>query len=94
MRCGPVRTLPGNILKQSQIAVDDSQKMAELLEALEGVANLIGRCAIYETLYLGNQNRSAARCEEVIIELYACILQYLFQAKKYYSRNTAGTYVG
>lgn len=92
--CGPVRTLPGNTLKQSQIAVDDSQKMMELLEALEDIANLIGRCAIYETFYLRNQNTSAARCEEVIIELYACILQYLFQAKKYYSKNTAGTYTG
>ncbi|KAL0631457.1 hypothetical protein Q9L58_009678 [Maublancomyces gigas] len=76
-----------------QIAVDDSQKMAELLEALEDIANLIGRCAIYETLYLGNQNTSAVRCEEVIIELYACILQYLFQAKKYYSKNTAARVV-
>lgn len=90
VHCG---ALLGNTLNRSQIAVDDSQKMMELLEALEEIANLIGRCAIHEKLYLGNQITSAMRCEEVIIELYASILLYLFRAKKYYSKNTAGTYV-
>lgn len=64
--------------------------MEELLEALEDIANLIGRCAIYETLYLGNQT-TAARCEEAIVDLYAAILLYLFRAKEYYSKNTTGT---
>lgn len=63
--------------------------MEELLGALEDIANLIGRCAIYETLYLGNQT-TAVRCEEVIVDLYVAILLYLFRGKQYYSKNTAG----
>ncbi|KAL0632096.1 hypothetical protein Q9L58_009028 [Maublancomyces gigas] len=79
-----------------QISIGDKNKMEELLEALEDIANLIGRCAIYEMLYLGNQT-TAARCEEAIVDLYAAILLYLFRAKEYYSKNTtvrvfAGTF--
>lgn len=64
--------------------------MEEILGALEDIANLIGRCALYETLYLGKQTM-AARCEQVIVELYVSILLYLLGAKKYYSKNTTGT---
>lgn len=66
------------------------QKMEELLDALEEIGNLIGRCAIYETLYLGNAT-TAARCSEAIVNLYVAILLYLFRAKQYYAKNSAGT---
>lgn len=63
--------------------------MEEILGALDDIANLIGRCAIYETLYLG-KHPTAARCEQVIVELYVSIFLYLLGAKQYYSKNTAG----
>lgn len=66
--------------------------MEELLDALEDIGNLIGRCAIYETLYLKNKT-TVARCEVVIVDLYSAILLYLFHAKEYYDKNTTGTYV-
>lgn len=64
--------------------------MEELLGALEDIGDLIRRCAIYEKLYIGNQT-AASRCEEVIVDLYASILLYLFRAKRYYALSTAGT---
>lgn len=79
-----------NVLNGRQIAIADRQKMEEILGALEDIANLIGRCAIYEALYLG-QHTTAARCEEAIVELYVSIFLYLLRAKQYYSKNTAGT---
>lgn len=54
--------------------MDDGQKMGAMLVGLEVIANLMGRCAIYETLYLGNGTMSAVKFEEAIVELYARIL--------------------
>lgn len=59
---------------------------------LEVIANLMGRCAIYETLYLGNGTTSAVKFGEAIVELYTHILRYLIRAGQYYSKNTAGVY--
>lgn len=75
------------VLTRWKLAIGDKQKMEELLDALEDIGNLIGRCAVYETLYLGNKI-TAGRCKEVIIDLYASIPPYLFHAKQYYDRNT------
>lgn len=66
--------------------------MGALLVGLEIISNLMGRCAIYETLYLGNGTTSAMKFEEAIVELYTHILQYLIRAGQYYSKNTAGAY--
>lgn len=66
--------------------------MGALLVGLEAIANLMGRCAIYETLYLGNETASAVKFEEAVVELYVCILRYLVRAKQYYSKKTAGKY--
>lgn len=71
--------------------MDDGQKMGAMLVGLEVIANLMGRCAIYETLYLGNGTMSAVKFEEAIVELYARILLYLVRAGQYYSKNTART---
>lgn len=84
------------VLTRWKLAIGDKQKMEELLDALEDIGNLIGRCAIYERLYLGNKI-TAGRCKEVIIDLYSAILLYLFHAKQYYDKNTtvrilAGTF--
>lgn len=70
--------------------VDDNLKMGALLVALEGIANLMGRCAIYETLYLGGETASSVKFEEVVVELYVSILLYLVRAKQYYLTNTGG----
>lgn len=67
--------------------------MEEVLDAVEDIGNLIGRCAIYEALYLTSQT-TTARCQRVIIDLYSAILVYLFHAKQYYDKNTTGTWGG
>lgn len=71
--------------------MDDRQKMGAMLVGLEAIANLMGRCAIYETLYLRNGTMSAIKFEEALVELYARILLYLVRAGQYYSKNTART---
>lgn len=73
-----------------QVTVDDSQKMGALLVGLETVANIMGRCAIYEQLYSGTGFTSTKGFEDELTGLYVCILEYLVEAIKYYSKKTGG----
>lgn len=65
--------------------------MGAMLIEVERITKLVGRCAVYERLYLGTgTTTSSAAFEGAIIELYICVLRYLVHAKEYYSKNTAG----
>lgn len=75
---------------ERQIAVKENQKMGEMLVGIEVITNLMGRCAIYEELYLGSGLDTDNRVEEQLLSLYAKILTYLITAKSYYAQNTAG----
>lgn len=57
---------------------------------LEKIANLIGRCAIYEALYLKGALQAAKDIEKALTELYAGILMYLARAKLHLTKNTGG----
>lgn len=57
---------------------------------LEKIANLIDRCKIYETLYLGIGLDAAKVLEKDLTTLYASLLKYLALARKTYNKNTAG----
>jgi hypothetical protein len=68
--------------------------MGLLLIAVERIANLIDRCAVYEELYLknangGSQTNAVRNFENALIGLYTAILQFLVRAKTYLSKNTA-----
>lgn len=65
-------------------------RMGATLVGLEMITNLMGRCAIYEEMYLQNGNKVVSNLENALIELYASILLYLIRAKDYYVKNTAG----
>ncbi|RPB14650.1 hypothetical protein P167DRAFT_604081 [Morchella conica CCBAS932] len=77
----PVRYLIEFIIK-------DHQKMGEMLVGIEVITNLMGRCAIYEELYLGTGFDTAQRVEEALVVLYADMLTYMINAKHYYAENT------
>ena len=69
--------------------MDDSQKMGEMLVALERIALLIDRCSLYETLYLGEELKAASGLEKALTGFYAAILCYLARSKQAY-RSTGG----
>lgn len=69
--------------------MSDNQKMGEMLLGLEKITNLMGRCAIYEQMYLTTGLGTVKRLEEALITLYARILDYLVVAKRYYSKSTS-----
>ncbi|KAH0602388.1 uncharacterized protein H6S33_008727 [Morchella sextelata] len=86
----------GNVIAQGDpvhaaipwFIIKDHQKMGEMLVGIEVITNLMGRCAIYEELYLGTSFDTAQRVEEALVALYADMLTYMINAKHYYAENT------
>lgn len=62
--------------------------MSEILLALERIANLINRCIVYELLYLKPALLAAPTVQAALTRLYAAVLLYLAQAKRYCSRRS------
>lgn len=64
--------------------------MGTMLLEIERIGNLVGRCAVYERLYLNTGTPSSVAVKKEVISLYVCVLRYLVRARDYYSKNTAG----
>ncbi|KAF4637260.1 hypothetical protein G7Y89_g834 [Cudoniella acicularis] len=68
--------------------VSDFQANGAMLECLELVFNLITKFEIVECLYLRKPSSLAKQLEQSIISMYTSVLEYLFDAYKYYSKGT------
>lgn len=76
-------------LKRPQVAVNDSNKLASVVEGLAQTAELISRYAVTEALYLRNKSEATKELEKALVKLYADILTYLSRAKQYVEQGTA-----
>lgn len=71
----------------------DREKQDAILVALERLASIVDRCAIYECLYLDTTKTllsSADHLEKALISLYSNLLVFLARSKRYLSHNTTG----
>ncbi|CAI6226816.1 unnamed protein product [Periconia digitata] len=66
-----------------QMAVNDTNKHASIVEGLTRIAELICRSAVTESLYLHGTSKAAAELERAMVQLYANILVYLSRGKQY-----------
>jgi hypothetical protein len=71
------------------MSVSDAQRFASVLEGIEQITNLLSRYALIEAIYLRQSSRAVDLLDQAVIKLYAHILTYLAQAKRYYLQNTA-----
>ncbi|ETS73751.1 hypothetical protein PFICI_14697 [Pestalotiopsis fici W106-1] len=71
------------------ISSSDSQNLSAVFDGLEMITNLISRYKIFEELYLREVSKATELLKQAIIKLYASVLTFLAQAKRYYSQNTA-----
>jgi len=67
-----------------QVAVNDKRALGEIVENLEAVSHLITRYAILEELYLQRNSAARDKLEDMVVRLYAEILTFLGNAKKYF----------
>lgn len=74
----------------SQLAVDDGEKMGSILVAMERIAVVIDRCAIYEKIYFGQNLQLTQGLEKALVLLYAAVLTYVAWAIRFFTQNTAG----
>ncbi|KAI9683264.1 MAG: hypothetical protein M1822_006129 [Bathelium mastoideum] len=71
-----------------QIAVNDTNKFASVIEGLAQIAQFICRYAIIEALYLPGKTDAIKQLEIAVVKLYASILSYLSMAKQYLEQGT------
>lgn len=73
-------------------AGQDSARMGAVLVILETVIGILGRCEIYEGLYLKGVRFAPVfeNLERSLVVLYAAILSLLAKSKKFFETRTAG----
>ena len=71
-----------------QMAVNDDTAFGETIENLEAVSHLITRYAILEELYLRRYSKARNKLEDMVVCLYAEILTFLAQCRKYFQSST------
>ncbi|CZR51502.1 uncharacterized protein PAC_01379 [Phialocephala subalpina] len=82
--------LPWSIIKFFlQVSTGDTERLGAVYDGIEKIANLIGRYAIFEDLYLRETSKASDLLKKVIVKLYSSVLTYLAGAKRYYAQNTA-----
>lgn len=76
------------------MAVAESQQMAALLTGVERITPLIGRCQIYEGLYLMEEQseqeskQAAINLTSALVRLYATVLSFLGRAIRAYNQGS------
>ena len=77
-----------------RLPINEIQVRGPILLGIEQVAKTITRCSIVERLYTGGSQQDLQQeLSSSLVELYATILRYLIQAKKYFERSMAKTIV-
>ena len=72
-----------------QIAVNDINQFAFVVENMTAIAQLIARYALFENLYLQQNTPAARELEKTVVQLYARVLIYLSKSKSYLEQNSA-----
>ena len=70
------------------MSINDVQRFASVLEGIEQITNLLSRYTLIEEIYLQQSSKAVDLLEQAVIKLYAHVLTYLAQAKRYYNENT------
>jgi len=68
------------------------QKFNFVLESATLIAELICRCAIFESLFLQSASAAADELKRAVIQLYVNIMTYLAKAKAYCREHIASWY--
>ncbi|KUJ19467.1 uncharacterized protein LY89DRAFT_491450 [Mollisia scopiformis] len=82
--------LPWSVIKFFlQLSTGDNEKLGSVYDQLEKITNLIGRYGIFEELYLEESSKASNLLKKAIVKLYASVLTFLAEAKRYYAQDTA-----
>ncbi|KAH7310162.1 hypothetical protein BKA65DRAFT_559174 [Rhexocercosporidium sp. MPI-PUGE-AT-0058] len=72
-----------------QIAVNDIDKYAFVVESATSIAEIICRYAIFEDVYLQSPSAATNELQRALTKFYAAIMTYLSKARSYFDQNTA-----
>ncbi|KAJ0421467.1 ankyrin repeat-containing domain protein [Aspergillus carlsbadensis] len=71
-----------------QLAVNDVERYSAMIEGVEVVSGIIARYAEVEKAQLLGRSNLKTQLENGLVKLYASVLSYLAEAKKYYASST------
>ncbi|XRM36928.1 hypothetical protein ABZX51_000417 [Aspergillus tubingensis] len=71
-----------------QLVVSDTKSYQTILDGLDILSGLIPRYALFEVLYLRPIFPLQNNLEQVLVKLYATMLEYIIKAKEYYGTKT------
>lgn len=80
----------GEVTEYRQIAVNDIEKYAFVVEGATLISEIICRYAIFEEVYLQSLSVATDEHQRALIKFYAAIMVYLSKARNYFDQNTAG----
>lgn len=68
--------------------------MGTVFLGLKKIATLLGRCREYEKYYLDPNPKCTNhdRLTEAIVELYACVLEFLAKSKRFLEQSCTGAW--
>ncbi|KAH6665987.1 hypothetical protein B0J14DRAFT_678599 [Halenospora varia] len=72
-----------------QIAVNDSDKFAFVVESAASIGEIICRYAVFEDVYLHSPSPTTNKFRRALVKFYAAIMVYLLKVKSYFEQNSA-----
>ena len=79
-------------LRALQIAVNDINKFAFVVEGAESISRMISRYAIFEDICLLRKSATVTELEKALTRLYASIILYFLKVKIFFEQNTASEF--
>ena len=80
------------LLKLLQIAVNDSDKFAFVVESAASIGEIICRYAVFEDVYLQSPSPATDELQRALVKFYAAIMIYLSKVKSYFEENSASQF--
>lgn len=68
------------------LIVQDAETWGILVESMEGIAGVMGRCRIYEKMYASGSSEGAKRVQSALVALYASLLVFAVKTKRYFAK--------
>lgn len=68
------------------LITQDAETWGILVETMEGIAGVMGRCRIYEKMYASGASEGAGRVQSALVALYASLLVFAVKTKRYFAK--------
>jgi len=69
------------------LIVQNAETWGVLVETMDGIASVMGRCRIYEKMYASGVREGARRVQSSLVALYSSLLAFAVKTKRYFAKT-------